>query len=256
MSRGHYSAEVTTTVTPLERNRVGVNFAITEGDVSKIAQINIIGNTVFSEKELLGYASRSKVNFLVQEFIPYENEVGIFYYRFPNEEKGHISGIVKKEFLTVVGDGQSTITELLRKDKRSILQLPVLKKSYGNELSTILQVGEKRVLVPYGNHVRGAKFVDASNLIDNKLTHTIDAICSRVKGFYFGRLDIRFNSWEELKQGKNISIIELNGAGSEPTHMYDPKHSIIFAWAEIIRHWNILWEISRINHHQRHQLRI
>ena len=204
-----------------------------------------------SEKELLEYASQSKVNFLVQEFIPYENEVGIFYYRFPNEEKGHISGIVKKEFLTVVGDGQSTITELLRKDKRSILQLPVLKKSYGNELSTILQVGEKRVLVPYGNHVRGAKFVDASNLIDDKLTHTIDAICSRVKGFYFGRLDIRFNSWEELKQGKNISIIELNGAGSEPTHMYDPKHSIIFAWAEIIRHWNILWEISRINHHQR-----
>src|SRR5436189_2398599 len=111
-----------------------------------------------SEKELLEYVSQSKVNFLVQEFIPYENEVGIFYYRFPNEEKGHISGIVKKEFLTVVGDGQSTITELLRKDKRSILQLPVLKKSYGNELSTILQVGEKRVLVPYGNHVRGAKF--------------------------------------------------------------------------------------------------
>src|SRR5438874_7278672 len=43
VSRGHYSAEVTTTVTPLERNRVGVSFAITEGDVSKIAQINIIG---------------------------------------------------------------------------------------------------------------------------------------------------------------------------------------------------------------------
>jgi hypothetical protein len=51
-----------------------------------------------------------------------------------------------------------------------------------------------------------------------------------------------------LKQGKNFSIIELNGAGSEPTHMYDPKHSIFFAWKEIIRHWNILARISRINH--------
>jgi len=201
-----------------------------------------------TEEELYEYARQSKVNFLVQEFIPYDNEVGIFYYRFPNEQKGHISGIVKKEFLTVEGDGESTITELLRKDKRHILQLPTLKRSYGNDLKGILQKGQKRLLVPYGNHVRGAKFIDVSNLIDDELTNTIDRICKRVKGFYFGRLDIRFNSWEQLKQGKNISIIELNGAGSEPTHMYDPKHSIFFAWQEIIRHWNILSKISRINH--------
>jgi len=206
-----------------------------------------------NQKELLEYAIQSKVNFLVQEFIPYHNEVGIFYYRFPGEQKGHISGIVKKEFLTVEGDGESTINELLRRDKRHILQLPILIKTYGNELSEILQKGEKRILVPYGNHVRGAKFIDASNLVDDELTNTIDRICERVEGFYFGRLDIRFNSWEELKQGKNISIIELNGAGSEPTHMYDPKHSIFFAWKEIIRHWNILFRISRINH-RHHQL--
>jgi hypothetical protein len=43
-------------------------------------------------------------------------------------------------------------------------------------------------------------------------------------------------------------VIEVNGAGSEPTHMYDPRHSIFFAWKEIIRHWFILNRISRINH--------
>ena len=201
-----------------------------------------------NQEELFEYASQSKVNFLVQEFISYDNEVGIFYYRFPNEHRGHISGIVKKEFLTVEGDGKSTITELLRKDKRHILQLSALKKSHGNDLRGILQKGQRSVLVPYGNHVRGAKFIDASDLIDEELTNTIDRICRGVKGFYFGRLDIRFNSWEELKKGKYISIIELNGAGSEPTHIYDPKHSIFFAWKEIIRHWNILCKISRINH--------
>src|SRR5436190_12660056 len=46
-----------------------------------------------NENELMEYTKSSKVNFLVQEFISYENEVGIFYYRFPHEEKGHISGI-------------------------------------------------------------------------------------------------------------------------------------------------------------------
>jgi len=201
-----------------------------------------------SEEELLEYAIQSKVNFLVQDFISFENEVGIFYYRFPNKEKGHISGIVKKEFLTIVGDGQSTMTELLKRDKRFILQLSTLKKTYGNELKRILQKGEQRILVPYGNHARGSKFIDASDLIDEELTNTIDTICRQVKGFYFGRLDIRFNNWDELRLGKNFSIIEINGAGSEPTHMYDSGHSLFFAWKEIIRHWNILWKISHINH--------
>ncbi|HEV8287233.1 MAG TPA: hypothetical protein VGQ09_23150 [Chitinophagaceae bacterium] len=200
------------------------------------------------EQELIEYVAHSKVSFLIQEFVSYENEIGIFYYRFPNKLRGHISGIVKKEFLAVEGDGASTMTELLRKDKRFILQIPALKRTYGNELKRILQKGEKRILVPYGNHVRGAKFINVSHLIDEKLVNTIDKICKQVSGFYYGRLDIRFNSWEDLLQGKNISVIEINGAGSEPTHIYDPKHSIFYAWKEIIRHWNILWKISRINH--------
>lgn len=201
-----------------------------------------------SETELANYIMHSKVDFLLQAFIPYEKEVGIFYFRYPGEAKGHISGIVGKEFLSIIGDGASSMEALLKKEKRYILQLPVLRKTYGIELNNVLRHGEEYLLVPYGNHVRGAKFIDASDLIDEQLTSSIDQVCQQVKGFYFGRLDIRYHSWDELKQGKNFSIIELNGAGSEPTHMYDPKHSIFFAWKEIIRHWNILARISRINH--------
>ena len=202
-----------------------------------------------NENDLKAYAENSKVDFLVQEFISYENEVGIFYYKNPGEEKGHISGIVKKEFLSVKGDGIGTVEQLLLQNKRYILQLPVLKKTEGDKLKIVLKPGEERVLVPYGNHVRGAKFVDDSHLADEDLTNSIDAVCKKVKGFYYGRLDIRYNTWEELKQGKNFSIIELNGAGSEPTHIYDPKHSIFWAWKEIIKHLNILYRISKQNHH-------
>jgi len=53
LAHGRYGASVVTTVTPLERNRVGVSFAINEGDVTKIRQINIIGNHAFTEKDLL-----------------------------------------------------------------------------------------------------------------------------------------------------------------------------------------------------------
>ena len=53
LARGRYGASVVTTVTPLERNRVGVSFSIDEGEVTKIRQINIIGNKAFKEKDLL-----------------------------------------------------------------------------------------------------------------------------------------------------------------------------------------------------------
>src|SRR5688572_17433640 len=54
LSRGLYAAEIQTTVTPLERNRVGINIAVTEGEVAKIRGINIVGAEAFSERELLG----------------------------------------------------------------------------------------------------------------------------------------------------------------------------------------------------------
>ena len=53
LTRGRYAVAITTTVTPLERNRVAINFNVDEGDVAKIRQISIIGSKAFTEKELL-----------------------------------------------------------------------------------------------------------------------------------------------------------------------------------------------------------
>ena len=68
-----------------------------------------------TEVALVEYVKNAEFNFLVQEFVSFRNEVGIFYYRYPNEIKVHISGIVGKEFVAVTGDGTSTIKELLFK---------------------------------------------------------------------------------------------------------------------------------------------
>jgi hypothetical protein len=200
------------------------------------------------EEDVRSYVKNAFLDFHIQEFVPYKKEVGIFYYRYPNEVNGKLSGIVSKEFLKVNGDGLHNIHELLKKNKRAVLQLPSLENMYREDLLRVLPDGEEKILVPYGNHARGAMFIDESFLIDEALTKRVDGICKQVPGFYFGRLDIRYNTWDELKQGKNFSIIEVNGAGSEPTHIYDPRHSLFFAWKEIIRHWILLWQISRMNH--------
>ncbi len=202
---------------------------------------------VHNEDELADYIEQNRVDFLLQEFIPYQKEVGIFYHRIPGEEKGQISGIVGKEFLTVTGDGRSTIEELVIKEPRYLLQLPVLKTTQGDTLKEILPDGKKLVLVPYGNHARGAKFIDLSNLINDQLTLVIDQVCKQIPEFYFGRMDVMYDTWEDLCAGKNFLIVEVNGAGSEPTHIYDPKHSVFFAWKEIMRHWRLLNKISSLN---------
>jgi len=57
LSRGMYSAQITTTVTPMERNRVAINFAVSEGEAAKIRQINVVGNKAFSDSTLLKQVS-------------------------------------------------------------------------------------------------------------------------------------------------------------------------------------------------------
>jgi hypothetical protein len=198
--------------------------------------------------ELTDYNNKVTFDYLVQDLIPFEKEVGIFYVRYPDEKKGRITGIVSKEFLIITADGISTVEELIRKNPRYELQLKTLKLEYGKRLEAILPKGEKLNLVPYGNHARGAKFIDGSHWVTPKLTEMINEICLQIPEFYFGRLDVMYNSWEELEKGANFSVVELNGAASEPTHIYDPKHSIFFAWKELARHITFMYEISVQNH--------
>jgi hypothetical protein len=203
--------------------------------------------------ELMAYAAASLVDFHIQKFILFEQEAGIFYYRYPDQETGNISGIVHKEFLKVFGDGKQNIRELLKSNPRAVLQLPQLEIDDPALLEYIVPPGEKFTVLPYGNHARGALFLDDSASINAKLVSVMDAVCSQIPSFYFGRLDIRYESRDLLEEGKSFSILEVNGAGSEPTHIYDPRHSIFFAWKEIIRHWVILFKISRANYRLGHR---
>ena len=197
---------------------------------------------------VLSYARRATLDFHVQEFVTYEKELGVFYYRFPDWQRGRISGIVGKEFLKVRGDGKRSARELLMLNPRGILQLPELERYHPELLDQVVAASELLEIAPYGNHARGAKFLDDTEKLSHALSERLDCLCRQIPDFYFVRLDIRYRDLGFLEAGKDFSIIEVNGAGSEPTHIYDPGHSIFFAWKEIVRHWIILFKISRANH--------
>ena len=206
-----------------------------------------------NEEDLKSYIDRTSNSFLIQELIPHTNEVGIFYVRRPHEKKGRITGIVSKKFLSVIGDGKHTIEELIKKNPRSHFQLVPLQQKFGEQLNAVLDKDKEFILVPYGSHTRGAMFIDETHKVTPELLDTIHEICIQVPDFYYGRLDILHSSIEELAKGKNFSIIEINGAGSEATHIYDPKHSLFFAWKEIIKHWSLLNKISIDNYKKGHE---
>jgi hypothetical protein len=194
------------------------------------------------------FLARVSLSFHIQEYIPHPKEVGIFFCKIPGNEKGRVTGIVRKEFLKIFGDGIHTIDELLQKNQRARVYLDSMRAMHRNRLADVLPAGQEFIVSPYGNHARGALFLDDSHLIDGELEQFMNEICSRIPLFHYGRLDIRFDNWDDLKKGRNYRIIEVNGAGAEPTHMYDPRHSIFFAWKEIIRHWYLLLIISLKNH--------
>jgi len=202
---------------------------------------------IHCKSELVAYNQLSEVDYLLQAFVPYTKEVGVFYYREPGERQGNVTGLVGKELLSITGDGVSTIETLLTREERFFLQLPALRKQLGVGLTEVLLPGEERLIVPFGNHSRGTKFVDITDQLTSELFDTLDTVCKAVPGFYFGRLDIKYDNWEDLCRGKHFWIIELNGAGSEPAHIYDPKHSLLFAWKEITRHLHILYQVSKKN---------
>lgn len=208
---------------------------------------------IYTAEDITRYASRINMDFLVQELIVFPEEVGIFYCRIPGEENGRITGIVAKEFLIIKGDGESTITQILEKEPRYHFQLPALQKIYGEELNKVLAKDEVKNMVPYGNHARGAKFIDVTHWADEEFNRNFDHICKQIPEFYFGRMDIMYKNRKDLEAGKNFLIIELNGAGSEPTHIYDPGHSLFFAWKEIAKHLKLLSIISIKNHKKGHR---
>ena len=66
-------------------------------------------------------------------------------------------------------------------------------------------------------------------------------------GFYIGRYDIRYSSEDDLRAGRNFQIIELNGAASEATSIYDARNSLLAAYRTLFRQWELVFAIGAAN---------
>ncbi len=193
------------------------------------------------------YAKEVRIDFLVQELVDLPLEFGVYYTRFPSEERGFVNSITGKEFLSVVGDGESSLQKLILKNDRAAIQWESLQEKYRSSLDSILPKGKKLELVSIGNHCLGTKFINSNHLITPKLSESFDKLSKNINGFYFGRFDLRCATVEDLQNGK-VKIVELNGCGAEPAHIYHPNASLLKGIRDLITHWRNLYRVSRENH--------
>ncbi len=199
---------------------------------------------LLTEAALQHYCQQNLVDFIIQEYIDYTLELGVLYYRMPNDPRGKVSSVTQKEFLSIVGNGQSTVEELMETNTRARFQLEAMRKRLGEGIKKVYPKGEKVLLEPIGNHCRGTKFINANALINDTLHEVFNKIALPIEGFHYGRFDMRVRSLEDLYEGKNIRIMELNGVSSEPGHIYDPSYSLWRAYKDLANHWRIIADIS------------
>lgn len=200
-----------------------------------------------TETELKNYLSNKHHDLNIQEFIHHDQEYGIMYHRIPGDERGSITSVVQKGFLSVTGDGRSSLEELLEKEIRAAGRLDYLRNKYKDQLSSILIKGEKMYLEPIGNHCRGTIFHNVNHLINEQMTTFFDGIAHQIDGYFYGRFDLKVPNVKSLYSGKEMKIIELNGVSSEVAHVYDPDYKLLNAYRDIKKHMYFIYLISKKN---------
>lgn len=229
-------------------NMVGANnFSYPFAVKPDVGMMGFMFRTINNTEEFRQYHGLMPADYLVQEFVNYPLELSVFYYRYPNKDKGTITGFIKKEFLTVTGDGQSTLLELMNSNDRARFRIDELKSKHKDKLDRIIPAGETFALSHALNLSRGGKLVSLAHEKDERLLKVFDDLSHYAGHFYYGRYDIKSKSIEDLKQGKNFSILEYNGCGAEPHHIYGNGNTLLEAYKIVLQHWKVLYAISRYN---------
>jgi len=192
------------------------------------------------QADLSTYVNDSQVDFLLQEYIDYPYECGIFYIRHPSQSNGKITSVGLKTLLSITGDGKSSMIDLLH--QRGLNELSGSALPHYDLDSTILGDGEVVVIEPIGSHNRGTVVKSGDHLINDQLLQSIETALGQFE-LYYGRLDIKYKTWDQLLQG-DFKIIEINTITSEPLSIYDAKVGLVGKYKVLYRHLKDLFSIS------------
>jgi membrane protein DedA with SNARE-associated domain len=209
-----------------------------------------------AEEDLTGYLKeyRHDTRIIIQELIAWEAEAGVFYSRLPGEEHGRVISVTLRYYPHVIGDGVSTVKQLINNNERTRFKNTYYtgKESLHSgltdgKLDLIPVKGEVFRLAFIGSIRVGGLYRDGSEYITEHLNRRFDAIARSMREFYFGRFDIRFRSIDNLMNGEEFRIFEINGAGAEAIHVWDASTPMLKMYRELFHYQKLMFEISARN---------
>ena len=233
---------------------VSVMEKLTKADLSfpiavkpDVGMMGFLFRQIETVRDLQQYHETMPVDYIVQTLVTYPIEVSVFYYRMPDEQSGTITGFIRKEYLQVTGDGTSTLEDLIKNYSRVRFRQDEMRAKHISRLHEVLPAGQIYYLSLALNLSRGGKMVSLEHEKDSKLLSLFDKLSHHSGKLYYGRYDIKCASIADLKEGKNFSILEFNGSGAEPHHVYGNGNNIFQAYSVFLHHWKMLYRISRYN---------
>lgn len=205
--------------------------------------------------ELANYLAAFPVGTMLQlqRLSDWDAEAGVFYVRHPDAAAGEITSLTLKYTPFVVGDGRRSLGELVAADPRAGALLHLYRDRHAAHWDRVLGPQEPYRLVFSASHCRGAVFRDAAELINTKLTQTLDTLFADIPGFYYGRLDIKFRDIVSLQEGRDFAIIEINGASSESINIWDRKTRLGAAVMTLLRQYATLFRLGAANRRRGHR---
>jgi len=214
--------------------------------------VRLIEDSINLHKYIAVFPSGEKI--LLQRPVNHDGEAGIFYVRMPGEETGRIYSITLRYFPYVIGNGKSTLRQLIQTDPRTKMRADFYLGGKSNhlgfgkeDLEHIPGEGELIRLAFIGSLRVGGLYRDASHLATPELTQRFNLIAKSMPEFYYGRFDIRFESTDLLKEGKGFTIIEINGAGAEAIQAWDPDVSLSNLYREFFKAQSLLFKVAALN---------
>jgi hypothetical protein len=106
-------------------------------------------------EQAAAYLGQTTAPLVVQRYARGPHELGVFYYRFPDQARGQILAITEKLFPVVVGDGRLTLEELVWQDPRGRFMAEIHLRRFPERRTQVLPAGESLRLVEAGNHAQG-----------------------------------------------------------------------------------------------------
>jgi hypothetical protein len=198
---------------------------------------------------LRGYLDRYPAGetVVLQQYLDDDNEAGIFYARDPVSGAGRLIGLALREFPRVVGDGATTVRQLIDADPRAGRVLGSSAHRSALDLDAVPAAGQMVRLATIGSTRVGGLYRDGGALVSLELTAAIDAVARDMGEFHFGRFDVRFGSAQQLSRGAGFTIMEVNGAGSEAIQAWDPDTGLVAGLRTIFAKQRLLFAIGAAN---------